>query len=153
MFTSLLPGRSRTQGIMWDREHYSETMCRYSGKMVFSYASIVAIWPCRVCRRWRGRAGAASRSFKGRRRGASCPQQRDGGDRWIRLTEQARETAELRDRLTRLSEASLRINESLDFEAVLREVLDSARSLTGAMYGVITVMDDSGGARTSSFPD
>ena len=41
----------------------------------------------------------------------------------------------LRDRLSRLSEASLRINESLDFDTVLKGVLDSARSLTEARYG------------------
>ena len=50
----------------------------------------------------------------------------------------------LRDRLSKLSEASLRINESLDFETVLQGVLDSACSLTGARYGVITLLDDSG---------
>ena len=54
------------------------------------------------------------------------------------------EIAELRDRLSRLSQASLRINESLDFEAVLQGVLDSARSLTGSRYGVITLLDDEG---------
>ena len=41
---------------------------------------------------------------------------------------QAREIAELRDRLSRLSQASLRINESLDFDTVLQGVLDSACS-------------------------
>ena len=55
-----------------------------------------------------------------------------------------REIAELRDRLSRLTEASLRINESLDFDTVLQGVLDSARSLTEARYGVITLLDDSG---------
>ena len=50
----------------------------------------------------------------------------------------------LRDRLSRLSEASLRINESLDYPTVLQGVLDSARSLTGARYGVMTFLDDSG---------
>ena len=34
------------------------------------------------------------------------------------------------DRLSRLSEASRRINESLDIHTVLQEVLDSARALT-----------------------
>ena len=48
----------------------------------------------------------------------------------------------LRDRLSRLSEASLRINESLDFDTVLQGVLDSARSLTGARYGAMTLLDD-----------
>ena len=51
---------------------------------------------------------------------------------------------ELRDRLSRMSAASLRINESLDFETVLENVLDSARSLTGARNGVIILVDDAG---------
>ena len=58
--------------------------------------------------------------------------------------EPQREIAELRDRLSRLSQASLRINESLDFDTVLQGVLDSACSLTGARYGVITLLDASG---------
>ena len=58
--------------------------------------------------------------------------------------EREREIAELRDRLSRLSAASLRVNESLDFDTVLQGVLDSARSLTEARYGVITLLDDSG---------
>ena len=55
-----------------------------------------------------------------------------------------REIAELRDRLSHLSEASLRINESLDFDTVLQEVVDSARALTGSRYGAITVPGDAG---------
>ena len=58
--------------------------------------------------------------------------------------ELTREIRALRERLSRLSEASLRINESLDFDTVLQGVLDSARSLTGARYGVITLRDDEG---------
>ena len=58
--------------------------------------------------------------------------------------ELARENEALRGRLSRLGEASLRINESLDFETVLQGVLDSARSLTGSRYGVITLLDDAG---------
>ena len=50
----------------------------------------------------------------------------------------------LRNRLSKLSEASLRINESLDLDTVLQEILDSARSLTDARYGVIVTLDDSG---------
>ena len=49
-----------------------------------------------------------------------------------------------RERLSRLSGASLRINESLDLEIVLQGVLDSACSLTGARYALITTLDDSG---------
>ena len=56
----------------------------------------------------------------------------------------AREVAALRERLSRLSEATLRINESLDFPAVLQGVLDSACSLTGARFGIITLVDPSG---------
>ena len=55
-----------------------------------------------------------------------------------------REIRALRDRLSRLSGASLRINESLDLDAVLQGVLDSARSLTDARYALITTFDDSG---------
>ena len=55
-----------------------------------------------------------------------------------------RENEALRDRLSRLSQASLRINESLDFDTVLQRVLDSACSLTGARYGVITLLNESG---------
>ena len=58
--------------------------------------------------------------------------------------ELAGENEALRQRLSRLSEASLRISESLDFDNVLQGVLDSARSLTGARYGVITLLDDGG---------
>ena len=52
--------------------------------------------------------------------------------------------AALRERLFRLSQASLRINESLDFDTVLQGALDSARSLTGARWGVMTLLDDEG---------
>ncbi|MCY4639276.1 MAG: response regulator [Chloroflexi bacterium] len=54
------------------------------------------------------------------------------------------EIAALRERLSRLSEASLCINESLDFDAVLQGVLDAARSLTAARYGIMTLLDDDG---------
>ena len=56
----------------------------------------------------------------------------------------ARENDALRERLSRLSEASLRINESLDFGTVLQGALDSACSLTGARYGVIALVGASG---------
>ena len=47
----------------------------------------------------------------------------------------------LQERLTKLSEASLRINEDLDYHSVLQEVTNSARGLTGAEYGATTVLD------------
>ena len=53
--------------------------------------------------------------------------------------ERDREISELRERLARLSEAGLRVNESLDFDTVLQEVVDSARSLTASRYGAITI--------------
>ena len=56
------------------------------------------------------------------------------------------------DRLTRLSQASLRINESLDFDTVLQDVVDSARALTASRYGAITVLGESGSCLTSSSP-
>ena len=55
-----------------------------------------------------------------------------------------RENQALRQRLALLSRASLSINESLDFDTVLQGVLDSARSLTGARYGVIALHDEAG---------
>ena len=55
-----------------------------------------------------------------------------------------RQIEALRERLSRLSEASLRINESLDFETVLQQVVDSACDLTGAWRGGVTVLDESG---------
>ncbi len=58
---------------------------------------------------------------------------------------QDREIQALRARLSKLSEASLRINESLDFDTVIQGVLDSARALTGARNGVITLLDETGG--------
>ena len=52
-----------------------------------------------------------------------------------------------RDRLSRLSEASLRINETLEFDTVLQGVLASARDLTRSRYGVFILLDDAGGMR------
>ncbi len=48
------------------------------------------------------------------------------------------------DRLARLSQTILRINESLDVDTALRAVMEGARSLTRAPYSVITTLDDSG---------
>ncbi|MDE3256601.1 MAG: ATP-binding protein [Gemmatimonadota bacterium] len=62
----------------------------------------------------------------------------------MQIDERDQQIADLRDRLSKLSEASLRINESLEFDAVLQEVLDSARSLTGGRYGLMVLLDDEG---------
>ena len=59
----------------------------------------------------------------------------------------ARENAALRERLARLSEAGLRVAEDLDLDTVLREVLDAARSLTGASLSSMTMLDGAGGLR------
>ena len=48
------------------------------------------------------------------------------------------------DRASRLSAAILRISRSLDLATVLEEVVESARTLTGARIGVITTIDSSG---------
>ena len=50
----------------------------------------------------------------------------------------------MRDRLSRLTKATLSINESLDFETVLQGVLDNARELSNAHYGLITTVNESG---------
>ena len=63
------------------------------------------------------------------------------------MAEQDQRTQELealRNRLSMLSEASLHINESLDFDTVLQGVLDSARHLTAARYGVMVLLDEGG---------
>ena len=49
-----------------------------------------------------------------------------------------------RDRLSRLSEASVRVSESLEVGTVMAEVVGSARGLTGARYGVMVTVDESG---------
>ena len=54
------------------------------------------------------------------------------------------EVEALRSRLSRLSEASLRISQDLDFDAVMHEVVESARSLTDAKYGVLLTYSESG---------
>ena len=55
-----------------------------------------------------------------------------------------RENEALRERFSRLSAAILRINASLDVATVLQEVVDSARALTGARYGIIAAVGDAG---------
>ncbi len=55
-----------------------------------------------------------------------------------------RQLSTSQERLTRLSEASLRINEHLDFDSVLQDVVDSAHDLTNARYSGLTVLDGEG---------
>ena len=60
------------------------------------------------------------------------------------IDELRQENQALRDRLSKLCEASLRISESLDLKTVLREVVESARALTDAGSGSIATMDGAG---------
>ena len=57
-----------------------------------------------------------------------------------RPDELRRENEKLRERLTPLSEATLRVNESLDFDTAPLEVADSARALTASRYAAITAL-------------
>ena len=68
--------------------------------------------------------------------------------------ETAREIQALRERVSSLSAAILRVSASLDLATVLQEVVDAARTLTAARYGIITTIDGAGGVRefvTSGF--
>ena len=75
------------------------------------------------------------------------------------MTERAPTAAEheaLRARLAALSAASLRSSASLDLETVLTEVVESARTLTGARFGAIATIDETGTPRdfvTSGFTE
>ena len=55
-----------------------------------------------------------------------------------------RENRILREGQSALSAAMVRISASLDLDTVLREVVESARALTGARYGAIATIDDEG---------
>ena len=55
-----------------------------------------------------------------------------------------RENEVLRERISTLSAAILRISATLDLDTVLAEVVASARGLTGARYGVIVTVDEAG---------
>ena len=72
------------------------------------------------------------------------------------LDDLVRENAALRERIAALSAACLRISASLDLETVLREVVESARSLTGARFGAIATIDEAGAPQdfvTSGFTE
>ena len=68
----------------------------------------------------------------------------EGGQELKNADQRDRQIEALRNRLSRLCRACLRINESLDLDTVLQGVLDSARSLTDAQYALITTFDDAG---------
>ena len=58
--------------------------------------------------------------------------------------EARQEIEALRGRISTLSGAILRISATLDLDTVLAEVVESARRLTGARYGVIATVDETG---------
>ena len=60
-----------------------------------------------------------------------------------------RENKSLKGRLSKLNEASLRISGNLDASSVLQEVIDSARMLTTAQYGVLLTYSATGEIRDS----
>ena len=60
------------------------------------------------------------------------------------LDDLKRENEALRRRIATLNAAILRINASLDLDTVLGEVVESARALTGARWGVIATVDEAG---------
>ena len=62
-----------------------------------------------------------------------------------------RENEALRARSATLNAAILRINASLDLDTVLAEVVESARALTGARWGVIATVDETGEPRDFVF--
>ena len=59
-------------------------------------------------------------------------------------SDQRHQIEALRERISALTAAILRISASLDLDTVLREIAETARALTGARYAVITAIDDPG---------
>ena len=60
------------------------------------------------------------------------------------LDDHRREVEALRERISRLSAAVQHVSASLDLDTVLDEILENARALTGARYGVITTIGEAG---------
>ena len=70
--------------------------------------------------------------------------------------DQGLENEDPKEPMSGLCAALLRISASLDLDTVLREVLDSARVLTGARYSAITTLDEAGAPQdfvTSGFTE
>ena len=65
--------------------------------------------------------------------------------------EPRRENEALRERISALNAAILRISASLDLDTVLAEVVQSARALAGARHGVIAAVDKAGAPRDFVF--
>ena len=67
-----------------------------------------------------------------------------GQERLKTRDELAREVEALRERISALTAAILRISASLDVATVVREIAEAARALTHARYAIITTIDDTG---------
>ena len=85
------------------------------------------------------------------RRGPACSRPKTGSGTAFREDDSLSprhqpnpEAEALRERISTLSAAMLRISASLDVATVLGEVVMSARALTGARYGVITTLGETG---------
>ena len=65
--------------------------------------------------------------------------------------DERRENKALRERISTLNAAILRISSTLDVDTVLAETVESARELTGARFGVIVTVDDAGAAQDFFF--
>ena len=79
--------------------------------------------------------------------GSPAHRARSPGGGWVVRDDPAalrRRIDALERRISELSRATVRISASLDPGAVVQEVVDSARSLTGARYGLITTVDETG---------
>ncbi len=59
-------------------------------------------------------------------------------------SDNSQQNAETKVRDLSLTDAMLRIGASLDIDTVLREIIDSARALTGASIGIIAAVDETG---------
>ena len=94
--------------------------------------------------------GASIEAHTGRRRTGSHSEAQRKGVELQSPDELRRENQILRDRISRLSAASLRISASLDLDTVLSEVVESSRALTGARYGGSVTIGESG--RTQDYP-
>ena len=70
---------------------------------------------------------------------------RQNGVEYVDSSRLLHEIESLQARLSTLSEASLRVSETLDVNTVLKEVIDNARDLTGARYGALLTYEQSGG--------
>ena len=85
-----------------------------------------------------GRLGASSQGSRGEPQVGREQMVRENPDELRRRIEA------LDERVSQLSAALLRISSSLDLDTVLAEVVESARGLTGARFGVIATVDETG---------